>query len=410
MTARGSAAAVPGPGPLRLEQRHAIDHALPYRRPGIKGVLHRVLPTAAYDYLRSARLRLEQSPLGARLSLLEAASLDWLAASGVRSGIYYALASRTFDREHTATLAARAKYLRDVFTRDGSVYVLRRNVHKLEKGLVMKPRRPVFGLGFLHETVVSFADCVNRLEAGTFTDRDSLSWAEQVLATYFEAVTEEHPIVAQGRALFEETRRRHSVADERRRVPFARRKVDLPTYDAMRQLALHRRSVRWFDGRPVPREVIDRAIEVAALSPSACNRQPFRFAIFDDPALCQEVGAIPKGTPGWLHNIPCFIVIVGTLEAFNKEKDRHIPYIDGSLAAMALCFALEVQGVSSCCVNWPDLPDTEARMKATLGLSTYERPIMCLAIGYPDMQELVPYSQKLPLDRLRSYNQVATRR
>ncbi len=178
----------------------------------------------------------------------------------------------------------------------------------------------------------------------------------------------------------------------------------MPSYEELLQLALHRRSVRWFDGRPVPRDVIDRAVVVAGLSPSACNRQPFRFAIFDDPELCQKVGAIPKGTPGWVHNIPCFIVIVGTLSAFDREKDRHIPYIDGSLAAMSLCFALETQGVSSCCVNWPDLADTEARMAKTLGLRPYERPIMCLAIGYPDGAEKVPYSQKLPLDQLRSYN------
>jgi nitroreductase len=71
---------------------------------------------------------------------------------------------------------------------------------------------------------------------------------------------------------------------------------------------------------------------------------------------------------------------------------------------MALCFALECQGVSSCCVNWPDLADTEARMAAALGLAPYERPIMCMAVGYADMAEKVPYSQKLPLDELRSYN------
>ena len=45
------------------------------------------------------------------------------------------MASRTYDREHKATLAARAKYLRDVYTGEGSIYVLRRNVHKLEKGV-----------------------------------------------------------------------------------------------------------------------------------------------------------------------------------------------------------------------------------------------------------------------------------
>ncbi len=61
------------------------------------------------------------------------------------------------------------------------------------------------------------------------------------------------------------------------------------------QLAWRRRSVRWYQDKPVPREVIDRAIEVAKLSPSACNRQPFEFRVFDDPKLAKEVVLSPAG-------------------------------------------------------------------------------------------------------------------
>ena len=396
--------------PMKLEQRFVADEkSVVYQRAGLKGLLHRALPSGAYDYLRGARLKLAQSPLGARLSLAQAAAYDRIAQSGVLSGLYYAVSNRTFDREHKATLTARAKYLRDVHTGDGNIFVLRRNIHKLEKALVMKPRRDVFGLAYLHETVASYADCVARLEAGQLHDTDTLEWSRQVLTVYFASITKAHPIVDECKAMFDAATKRPgaSVVGEQARVPFARSSASLPSYESLLLLAQQRRSVRWFDGRPVPRELIDRAVLLAGLSPSACNRQPFRFEIFDDPALCQTVAAIPKGTPGWVHNIPCFIVIVGTLSAFDHEKDRHIPYIDGSLSAMALCFALESLGVSSCCVNWPDRRETEARMAKTLGLKPYERPIMCLAIGYPDMNEKVPYSQKLPLDELRAYNRVA---
>jgi nitroreductase len=390
---------------IKLEQRFVADEkSTVYHRTGLKGLLYRHLPASAYDYLRGARLRLAQSPLGAQLSLARAAVYDAAAKSGVLSGLYYALGSRTYDREHKATLSARARYLRDVHTGDGNVFMLRRNIHKLEKALIMKPRRELFALAYLGETVTSYADCVARLQAGELRDTDTLEWSRQVLTVYFAAITRSHPLVDEARAVFDAAVARHAAVGDKQRVPFARSPVELPSYDALLQLALHRRSVRWFDPRPVPRDILDRAVIVAGLSPSACNRQPFRFAIFDEPELCQKVAAIPKGTPGWVHNIPCFIVIVGTLAAFDREKDRHIPYIDGALAAMALCFALESQGVSSCCVNWPDLADTEARMAATLGLAPYERPIMCMAVGYPDMTEKVPYSQKLPLDELRSYN------
>ncbi|MEZ6146238.1 MAG: hypothetical protein R3B91_12665 [Planctomycetaceae bacterium] len=60
--------------------------------------------------------------------------------------------------------------------------------------------------------------------------------------------------------------------------------------------------------------------------------------------------------------------------------------------------------MSSCCINWPDIESREAAFGEFLGLSRDERPVMCLAVGYPDPNGLVAYSQKKPLDQLRRYN------
>jgi nitroreductase len=179
---------------------------------------------------------------------------------------------------------------------------------------------------------------------------------------------------------------------------------DLPSIEQIESLSRTRRSVRWFSEQPVPRQLIDRALRVAMEAPSACNRQPFRYEVFDSHELVQMVGSVPKGTPGWLHQIPVFIVIVGKFEAFRFERDRHVPYIDGSLSAMSFIYALEVQGLSSCCVNFPDFPDTEKRMSQSIGLPPWERALMCLAVGYPDTSERVAYSEKLPLEMVRRYN------
>jgi nitroreductase len=175
-------------------------------------------------------------------------------------------------------------------------------------------------------------------------------------------------------------------------------------YAALLELAERRRSVRWFEQREVPRELIDKALRVAALSPSACNRQPFEFRVFDDPDLVRQVAQIPMGTRGWVHNIPVFVVIVGSLSAFFSERDRHLIYTDGCLAAMAFLFALESLGLSSCCVNWPDIRERERRMAALLGLRPDERPVMCMAVGYADPEGMVPFSHKKPSDQIVRYN------
>lgn len=379
-----------------------------YQRRGARRILHALLPSESYDWLRGYRLRFNASDLGRRWHSFGASVLRWMAGNGVLAGLYYTLFSSEFDREHRAILAARARHVDDVYAGRGNLYMLRRNIHRIEKGLIMKPARPVFALAMIEETVRGFSDCLERLDAGDLRDTVSLQWSRQILQQYFDRV-DAHPIVVRAHAGFVAALARHddALADSQDRVPFKRTNgPGLPTIEMLEAMALHRRSVRWFDDRTVPRPVLDRAVAVAGYSPTACNRQPFRFEIFDTPAAVARVGAIPKGTPGWLHQIPCFIVIIGKFDAFRFERDRHIPYIDGCLAAMSLIYALEVQGVSSCCVNFPDYADTERRMADALGLPAWERAVMCLAAGYPDLNERVPYSQKLPLSSLRRYNHV----
>ncbi|GAG52007.1 unnamed protein product [marine sediment metagenome] len=97
-------------------------------------------------------------------------------------------------------------------------------------------------------------------------------------------------------------------------------------------------------------------------------------------------------------------MLIGKLHAWFSEPDRHLIYIDASLAAAAFLFGLEAQGLGSCCLNWPDLEPQERRMGKLLGLEPDERVIMLIALGYPDPEGLVTYSQKKRLAELRSFN------
>jgi nitroreductase len=98
------------------------------------------------------------------------------------------------------------------------------------------------------------------------------------------------------------------------------------------------------------------------------------------------------------------VAIVGNQGAYFDERDRHLIYIDGSLAAMAFQFGLETLGLSSCCINWPAIYSLENKMETLLHLEKYERIVMFLSVGYPDPEGLVPYSQKKVVDELRSFN------
>jgi nitroreductase len=162
--------------------------------------------------------------------------------------------------------------------------------------------------------------------------------------------------------------------------------------------------VRWYLDKAVPREMIDRAIEAARQAPSACNRQPFVFRIFDDKEKAREIAAIPMGTKGFADKLPAVAVLVGQLRAYPYERDRHAIYVDGSLAAMSFMFAMETLELATCPINWPDQEPHETRMREALNLEPDERVIMLIAFGWPDPEGQVPYSAKRDLSQIRHYS------
>lgn len=318
--------------------------------------------------------------------------------------LYYAVFSSAFRRELRSVMAGKIRHLDQTHRNDGNRYLLVRNTHRLEKGLIMRPRRAVFAMDFIEETVAAYGALV-RITVPL--DDQQIRWFTDVLHSYFDAVDATNPVIARCKSRFESALAESAaMTPSGHRIPYHR--IEQPaenvTFEAFQRLARHRKSVRWFRNETVPRPLIDQALLAAGLAPSACNRQPYVFRLFDDPVKVAELAAIPMGTRGFAHNIPMFVVIVGQLDAYFDERDRHVMYVDGALAAMTFMLALETLGLSSCPINWPDIESRERRMDAALNLNPHERPILCMAVGFPDPDGMVAFSEKRPLDEVRAYN------
>jgi nitroreductase len=323
--------------------------------------------------------------------------LPLTSSSGLVASAHYLFLSRRFDREHRAVLAGCLAYERGLSAPLRSSPLLRRNVHRLEKGLVMQPRNPVFAEDYIEETVVEFV----RVTATGDLDPVEHKWARDVLEEYFRAVTDT-PAIARARNRFGELAERNEPGQGPASIPRPRAdaKVAGVSYDQFFALCRQRRSVRWFDARPVPRELVTKALDAAAQAPSACNRQPFLFRYFERPADAQRIAAIAMGTTGYAGNIQALVVLLGDLGCYPEERDRHVPYIDASLAAMQFMLSLETLGLASCPINWPDIEHREREMARALELPWHLRPVMLIALGYPDPQGGVPHSAKKPSESL----------
>ena len=325
---------------------------------------------------------------------------------------YYAF-HRQYQREHSITLLAKLRHLeancasQGVATKKALEFRLRRNVHRLEKGLIMRPRRTVFALDYINETVDLYNSIRSSRESSGAGQESSLEkWSRDVLKRYFEVVGKSE-VVDASRKKFEinEVSVDGSADYSPQRLVLEGK---LPTPEQFASLARTRKSVRWYQPRTVPRDAIDRAVQLAGLSPSACNRQPFRFVVFDRPEDAAIVGAVPLGTVGFAQNFPCVIVVVGDIGAYFDEKDRHVIYIDAGLASMALQFSFVCDGLGCCCINWPDVASQDKRLRELVKMEPTERAVMLISVGYPLEDGLVPYSAKKEVELLRSYPAIGT--
>lgn len=318
--------------------------------------------------------------------------------------LYYGLLNPRFGRELQSVMRGRLRYQSQ--NRAAQRTLLRRNIHRLEKGLIMRPRHPIFAQDYLGETIEAY-QALTRQPEGLEED---LIWATAVLQNFFDAVTEPS-LTTPGRQALATALANHPWLTRRAedsyqpsglsqpRQPFSqeRRTALQVSYEQLVSLCLRRRSVRWFTSDTVREELIQKAIAAASLAPSACNRQPFSYHWFSDPQRAAQIAGIAMGTSGYAHQIPSLLVLVGDLAEFPHERDRHLPYIDGALSAMQLMLALETLGLASCPINWPDIEMLERRMTHEMGLPPHQRPIMLIAVGYADPTGGVAFSSKKPV-------------
>src|SRR5690606_27576594 len=285
----------------------------------------------------------------ARLDQVNVAVIRFFALNGFLSSVYYAFFSRQFQREHRAVLLGRLQYWASLAEIGESCVLLRRNIHRLEKGLIMRPRRERFAEAYIGETVTCYVKSMN----STRLCPEERKWATDVLRQYFSVVGSS-PTIDRARRQFESVgqtlapvERAPELVQERPYVPYPQ--SDAPpspvSYEQLQLLYRRRRSVRWYLPKPVDLDLIRQAVNAASLAPSACNRQPFRFHVVNDPARAADIANCAMGTAGFADNLQCVIAVVGDLSSYPSERDRHVIYIDGGLASMQLMLALETLGL-----------------------------------------------------------------
>lgn len=169
------------------------------------------------------------------------------------------------------------------------------------------------------------------------------------------------------------------------------------------ELINKRESCRSYDeSREVEDEKLQKILEAALLSPSACNGQPYLFTVCRGETA-KEVAAATQGMGmnKFATQAPVLIVIsekpyVKTAALGAKLKGNDYRSIDIGIAAAYLTAAATEVGLSTCILGWLD----NDKLRSICGLDGTARLVITLGYAKDDkirekkrksMEELVSY-------------------
>ena len=188
-----------------------------------------------------------------------------------------------------------------------------------------------------------------------------------------------------------------------------------------------RRTVRDFSARPVPRDIIEMALQAAGSAPSGANLQPWHFVVVSDAGKKRQIriaaereekefyqhrapaewlaALAPLGTDTrkpFLEIAPYLIVVfmqkTGVLPDGRKVK-HYYPAESTGLATGILITALHRAGL----VLLTHTPSPMGFLNELLDRPKRERPFLLLVVGYPAKDATVPDIHRKTLDEFVTF-------
>jgi nitroreductase len=175
------------------------------------------------------------------------------------------------------------------------------------------------------------------------------------------------------------------------------------------ELIKHRKSVRDFQDKPVEREKIMACLDAARLAPSACNAQPWKFIVVDDPQLkqkfCEDVFGGVYSINAFTSKAPVIVTIVSEQGNFMAKigsllRDTRYYLIDIGISGEHFALQAEDLGLGTCWMGWFN----EKAVKSLLNIPGNKKVDILIALGYASQKKADLPHRREPLDKMSSFN------
>lgn len=161
-----------------------------------------------------------------------------------------------------------------------------------------------------------------------------------------------------------------------------------------------RHSVRNYLSKPIEKNDIIKAINMAILSPSACNRQMCKVYFASSDESRNYVMKIAQGLSLFDMNNVNFFVITFDVNANNFVGERNQGWFNAGLFSMNFVNALHSLGIGSCFVQFGNSFKQEKKIKSKLNINDSERIAVIIAAGYYEDISRIPYSTRKPIEEI----------
>lgn len=185
-----------------------------------------------------------------------------------------------------------------------------------------------------------------------------------------------------------------------------------------------RRTTRHFSSEPVPRELVERAIQTAGTAPSGAHQQPWTFVAVSDPGIKTQIreaaereewafyhgkapsdwldALLPLGTDEHkphLTDAPWVVVLFRQAYGLDPDgKKRTYYYTEESCGIAAGFFIAAIHQMGL--VTLTHTPNPMGFLRSLLGRPANEKAMLVMPVGYPAADARVPDLSRKALDEI----------
>ena len=159
-------------------------------------------------------------------------------------------------------------------------------------------------------------------------------------------------------------------------------------------IVLSRRSIRRYEKKEIPKDVLNQILEAGRQAPSAANRQPLHFIVVTDENIKIQFS---KGLFNrFIKDAP--LAIVGCANTGDFMTGKKWAVVDTTIALQNMVIAAWAIGIGSCWIG----DFKEGKVKQTLQIPDKWKVVALVSFGYP--AEKPKPRKKKPLTKIVSFN------